>query len=106
MCRFELRTFAIISPTPYTATSLRFRILPALHLNPFTPFTSQVQQHKCQQSWLVDVERLPQKGHDIRRPESAFILFHCKCCEDRQQEGASESPIKKQHPTDLSKTVS
>ena len=45
MCRFELPTFAIISPTPYTATSLRFRILPALHLNP--TLRSLPLHHKC-----------------------------------------------------------
>lgn len=56
----------------------------------------------------TDVERRPNKGDGdyIKRPENAFILFRRKCCEDLQQEDASDSLVKKQRQASLSKTIS
>jgi len=82
---------------------------PDQSLRPSSPVLSQAQLHKRRKSSSTDVERRPKKGDEdyIKRPENAFILFRRKCCEDRQQEeGALDSPIKKQRQADLSKTIS
>jgi len=82
---------------------------PDQSLRPSSPLSSQAHLHKRRKSSSTDVERRPKKGDEdyIKRPENAFILFRRKCCEDRQQEeGALESPVKKQRQADLSKTIS
>ena len=86
------------SPPPHSPFELDFLSLP-------------FQQNKqCRNSSSTDVEHRPEKGDEngyIKRPEDAFILFLCRCCKDGQQEeGASDSPIKKQYHADVSKAIS
>jgi hypothetical protein len=61
-------------------------------------------------------ERRPKKGDEdyIKWPENAFILFHRKCCEDRNLaqgvgdagDGDGSAPTKKQRQADPLKTIS
>jgi hypothetical protein len=97
-------------PLQCTLSQIPRTLSPDSFLRPSSPIqSSQVQQHKRRKSSSTDVERRPRKGDEnyIKRPENAFILFRRKCCEDRQQEeGATDSPVKKQRQADLSKTIS
>jgi hypothetical protein len=80
------------------------------------PTTPQGSHHR-RRSTVSDIsKRRPKKGVKdyIKRPENPFILFRCKCCEDRSLaqgtgdagDGNGSAPTKKQRQADLLKTIS
>jgi hypothetical protein len=79
--------------------------------------TTPQRSHRRRRSTVSDIsERRPKKGDEdyIKWPENAFILFHRKCCEDRNLaqgvgdagDGDGSAPTKKQRQADLLKTIS